>query len=332
MMGGTMKTAPLFLAALLVLLFCPSTARGDSAPPEGSPAMPPQPASTSPITLTAGDLTATFADNEAFGPVHKQRYNGIASIVHPAATGGLFVPDYAGFNLEHLFGGELLEELFEPRLYPMILSQVDDKTVRLYQPPTPRSKVESVHLFRMAPSNCIDVTVTLTLQDLSAFKHGYAGAFWANYIDKPDNKAIRFWGTCPDKQDPHWVEAYSEEHGVKSAHTFFHETFEPYFAPNFNATLANHFSGNKYIEPFFFGLRGKMVYALFFDRTEGIRFSQSPTGGGNGNPAWDHYFIVRNPEIGKPYSYRARVLYKPFVSNEDVREEWKAWRAGVKSD
>lgn len=309
-----------------VLLLGSMACRADDFSETGGSPVKTELKSCSPITLSAGNLTATFADNEAYGPVHKQRYNGISELLHVSASDTLFVPDYAGFNLEHLFGGDFLEELFEPRLHPMVLSQVDDRTVRLHQLATPLSKVESEHVFRIAPPNCIDVTVTLIFEDLAFFTHGYAGAFWASYINAPENRCQYFWGTTLGNSAPHWVEAFSEKHGERSAHVFIREAFEPFFAENFNSTLANNFSGSKYVEPFFFGLRGKMVYAVFFDRTEGLRFSQSPTGGGKTNPAWDHYFVVRNPEVGKQYGYRARVLYKPFVSNDDVRAEFVAWR------
>jgi hypothetical protein len=281
--------------------------------------------STSPITLQAGELTATFADNEAYGEFHKQKYNGISELRHTSATDNLFVPDYAGFNLEHFFGGDIVDPLFEPRLEPMFLSQVDDRTVRLHQPPTSLSKVESLTVFRLAPPHAIDVEVEVIFHDLKRFRHGYGGIFWASYINEPEDRHIYFWGTCPDMSEPHWIDAFSEKHGVKSTHLFVGDKFDAYFAPDFNATLASHFSGYRYVEPFYYGRRGDMVYAIFFDRTEGIRFSQSPTGGGNENPAWDHQSIVPDPEIGKPYTYNARLIYKPWESAEDIRQEFQGW-------
>jgi hypothetical protein len=324
-----MRYRPFALGLMNVLLMGNMTCHADDFSETGGSPMKTELKSCSPITLSAGNLTATFADNEAYGPVHKQRYNGISELLHRDAAENLFVPTVAGFNLEHLFGGDFLEELFEPRLHPMVLSQVDERTVRLHQSATPISRVESEHVFRMAPPNCIDVTVTFIFHDLAFFKHGYAGAFWASYINAPENRCQYFWGTTPGNPAPHWVESFSEKHGERSSHVFVREAFEPFFAENFNATLANHFSGNKFAEPFYFGLSGKMVYAIFFDRTEGLRFSQSPTGGGNTNPAWDHYFVVQNPEVGKHYGYRARVLYKPFITNDDVRAEFEAWRRGL---
>lgn len=290
---------------------------------------PPPAKSTSPITLSVGDLTAVFADNTAYGDHHLHRYNGVAELHHPSATGNLFVPKYAGFNLEHFFGGDFLEELFEPREHPMTLWKVDDRTVRLHQPPPPRSKVETTTTFTLVEPHYIDIEVEIVLHDLSPFRHGYAGLFWASYINAPESKAIHFRGISEDDPTPRWIEAYSPEHGVESSHLWIEDHFEAFYVENFNTTLANHFSKYRYLEPFYYGLRGGMVFGIFFDRAEGIRFSQSPTGGGDRNPAWDHHLLIPDPEVGKKYSYRSRLIYKPFVSPEDVQEEYERWVGGL---
>lgn len=71
-----------------------------------------------------------------------------------------------------------------------------------------------------------------------------------------------------------------------------------------------------------------MVFAQLFDAKGIIRFSQSPTGGGPANPAWDFQFIIPRPKTGKIYSFKARLIYKPFVSAEDIRSEYVKWKAG----
>jgi len=282
--------------------------------------------SESPITLQSAHLTATFADNTAFGGHHRERYNGVAELHHASATGNLFVPLYAGFNLEHFFGGDYLEELFEPREHPMTLTQIDNRTVRLHQPPPPRSKVETTTTFEMVGPYYIDAEVEIVFHDLSQFRHGYAGLFWASYINEPESKAIHFWGISEEDEEPRWIEAFSPEHGVESTHLHVDDQFEAYYAEDFNTTLASNFSKYRYIEPFYYGLRGEMVFAIMFDRTEGIRFSQSPTGGGAKNPAWDFHLLIPDPEIGKKYSFKSRMVYKEFDSAEDIREEYENWQ------
>jgi len=112
---------------------------------------------------------------------------------------------------------------------------------------------------------------------------------------------------------------------VKSTHRSIHDNNNLFFAGNFNARLANHFSEFRFTEPFYFGRFGKMVLAYFFDAQEIIRFSQSPTGGGDLNPAWDFQYIIPATETGKTYSFKVRVVYKPFVSEEDISKEYKKW-------
>ena len=74
-------------------------------------------ASAGHVTISAGDLTVTFADNSAFGKHHRAGYNGIAELRHKSQDENVFVPFYAGFNLEHIFGGDRLERLPEGANY-----------------------------------------------------------------------------------------------------------------------------------------------------------------------------------------------------------------------
>jgi len=278
-----------------------------------------------PITVARAELIASFADNTASGEQHREGYNGIADLRHVSAKDNLFVPFYSGFNLEHFFGGDHLEELFEPREQPMVLTRVDDRTVRLHQPPTPRSRVETTTTFAMVAPHYIDAEVEVVFHDLREFRHGYAGLFWASYINAPESGAIHFWGICEDDPEPRWIEAYSPQHGVESTHLHLEDDFDAHYAEDFNVTLAKQYSKFRYIEPFYFGLRGEMAFAIMFDRTEGIRFSQSPTGGGGRNPAWDFHLLIPQPEVGKAYSFKSRIVYKAFESAEDIRDEYKKW-------
>jgi len=80
------------------------------------------------ITLTAGDLSVTFVDNQAVPP-HRAGYNGIAALQHKHLADSIFVPLYAGFNLEHIFSGDSMAQKFEPRAHPMKLSQTGENSV-----------------------------------------------------------------------------------------------------------------------------------------------------------------------------------------------------------
>jgi hypothetical protein len=277
------------------------------------------------VRLSNGIINAVFVDNNAFGLDHRAGYNGIAELTHRSQDSSIFVPNYAGFNLEHIFGGDSLAELFEPRKHPMELYRISDSEVLLYQSPTPLSGVESQTVFKLTGSHYIDVLFRFIIHDGSFFKHGYAGLFWASYIHEPGDKKIYFRGRKEGSESTGWISAYSTAHGTKSTHLGKQEKDPVYFAPNFNARLASHFSDYRYDQPFYYGRFHNMVLAYMFKPDQGIRFSQSPTGGGDLNPAWDFQFIVPDFEVGKEYSFQARIMYKEFAGENDVRDEFEDW-------
>jgi len=277
------------------------------------------------ITLSNETLTTVFVDNSAFGENHKAGYNGIAELKHISVDSSIFVPFYAGFNLEHIFGGDSLQQKFEPRKHPMELYQLSSKEVVLYQSPTPLSKVESTTHFKLVDPHYIDVTFRFIIHDKKFFKHDYAGLFWASYINAPSDKNIYFWGRKKGTNKFNWISAYSKKHGEKSTHLNEKNQNEIYFAPNFDATLASNFSDYFFEYPFYFGRFHNMALAYMFHPAEGIRFSQSPTGGGSLNPAWDFQYIVPDFQMGREYSFKARIIYKPFKDNKDILTEYLNW-------
>ncbi len=281
------------------------------------------------ITIQNGALKATFVTNQALGSEHKAGYNGIAMLYHTQQDSSPFVPFYAGFNLEHIFGGDSLHQLFEPRRHPMSLHRESPMEVSLYQTPTPLSKVESLTTFKLTDTHCIDVVFECIFHDDVFFEHDYAGLFWASYIQKPRDKKIYFLGTEKGDADIQWIAAYSEKHGEQSTHLGRSDPGEIHFASNFNASLASHFSNYKYEYPFYYGRYHNMMLAYFFDSDDIIRFSQSPTGGGRDNPAWDFQYIIPGMKTGKKYSFKARILYKPFENSEDVLNEFLRWKKGL---
>ncbi len=289
---------------------------------------PAGPEKASSFKISNGDLSAVFVDNSAIPPMHGAGYNGLASLTHRLDDSILFVPRYAGFNLEHIFAGDSLVELFEPRRHPMILYKKNAAEVMLYQSPTPISGVESLTAFKLVPPHYIDVTFSCILHNKSFFRHGYAGLFWASYIHAPKDQKIYFISSDSLSGHESWISTYSEKHGVRSTHLHRKDQNELFFAHNFNASLASHFSTYRFEHPFYFGLNRGMVLAQLFDAKKIIRFSQSPTGGGGGNPAWDFQYIIPRPKTGKIYSFKARLIYKPYVSAEDIRSEYIKWKAG----
>jgi len=225
----------IFLGYLFLLLAACSGKKINSLKPEGYE-------NQKLLTIEKGNLKGFFVDNTAINPAHKEGYNGLGQLYHAEEDSGIFVPAFAGFNFEHIFGGDSLEQLFEPRRYPMTLYRKTGDEVLLYQEETPLSGVESLTSFKLVAPHYIDVTFQCILHKSEFFRHGYAGLFWASYIRNPDDKKIYFKGVS--ENDPvgstSWIPAWSPEHGVKSTHRSVKDDHDFFFSENFNASLANH--------------------------------------------------------------------------------------------
>ena len=74
-----------------------------------------------------------------------------------------------------------------------------------------------------------------------------------------------------------------------------------------------------------------------FDRTEGIRFTHSPSGGGvnkereTTNPAWDFQFVLPKYEVMKEYGFRARLVYRERCTRTAIVAEYEKWRKSLES-
>lgn len=285
--------------------------------------------SQSSIPLKKGNLKAVFANNDAYGEHHKKGYNGIAELYHIAQDSNLFVPLFSGINLEHIFGGDSLTSLFEPRKEPMTIHKQSDDKILLHQPPTTLSQVESWTTFEIKEPDYIDVEFSFTIHDSDFFKNGYAGFFWASYINQPEDIGIHFKGHKNKSRKKKWISSYSKSHGDRSTHPGKNDFEKPYFAPDFNIILAKNMSEYTFSKPFYYGRFHNMVMAYFFTEPEEgyFRFSQSPNGAGEGNPAWDFYYILPHFKTGQKYTIRWTLLYKEWKSKEDIEKHFHRWES-----
>ena len=276
------------------------------------------------IKLERGDVSVVVVDNAALDlpelPGHRAGYNGIASLRHSKHRENAFVPSIAGLNFEHIHDGTKagLTEKFEPRKFPMQLRRINAHTVELYQPPTGNWKLESCGRYCLLEDGTIEYTFECIPRE-NAYSHGYIGLFWASYIDKPQDKAIHFNGrTRKSKQKPVWIKAITPKHGVESTHppAASHPTIE--VDSDFPLTLVGNLSKHEYTDSWYYGVTHGMALAFMFRPKDNIWFAQSPSGGGNGNPAWDFQWFIHNPKVGKAYGFTMRAAYLPFDSHAEM--------------
>ena len=285
--------------------------------------------------FSVGHLTAVIGDNEAEGE-HRAGYNGIWSLTHKTQERNLFVPTVAGMNLEHIYDGQTLDPpgqtrlFFEPRNAPMAFKRLSDNSAELHQPPTPTFFLESWSTFTLREPDAIDFTFRCRATQ-HVFRRGYIGLFWASYINAPDDKSLYF----RDKKG--WQQHCTAVHNSLSTVVHDGDTFEPTFVEGHRDCLYQNFSPLKYNSPFYYGLFGRHILILMFDRAENIRFTHSPSGGGfnadaqTSNPAWDFQFLVPKYDVMQDYGFRARLIYRERCSRAEVLKAYEQWQAGLKT-
>ena len=284
--------------------------------------------------LQRGGVTAVVVDNGAVDDStlqgHRAGYSGVASLTHEKRNDNLFVPSYSGLNYEHIHDGTNQERdvLFEPRRAPMELRVLGPNIVELHQPPTPTWKLESVLRYEILSDGTIEMTLEC-IPRAKTFRNGYVGLFWASYIHKPESKDIHFLGSDSRKGKTAWIRGITPSHGVLATHLSKTDLRNFKHSDDFPLSLA--FNRSKYFfdEPWYYAVSHDMAFIQMFRPQDKIRLTQSPSGGGNGNPAWDFQWFIPDYEIGKLYRMVMRAQYVPFESAEQIQRVSRANRSAL---
>lgn len=287
------------------------------------------------VALKRGEITAIIVDNAAIDlpelPGHRAGYNGVASLTHRKRETNLFVPPIAGLNFEHIHDGTAagLKEKFEPRAFPMQLRIIDAHTVELYQPPTGNWKLESCGRYAMLEDGTIEYTFECVPRG-GGYRHGYIGLFWASYIHNPEDNAIHFRGR-PRGSDAssNWIKAITPKHGVDSTHPPADYPHTIQIDPDFPLSLVGHRSPYIYTEPWYYGVSHSMAFVQMFRPGDQIWMAQSPSGGGQGNPAWDFQWFIPDYKIDEAYGFQMRAAYLPYESHEQIEQATRPHRESL---
>ncbi|MGI8604401.1 MAG: hypothetical protein ACR2OZ_15605 [Verrucomicrobiales bacterium] len=127
---------------------------------------------------------------------------------------------------------------------------------------------------------------------------------------------------------PRWIKHLPEKHGVAANHRPAGSTWDPPLDPGFNIDLVEGISDLEYVYPFYFGRSGDHVFVMMFERpgkAGELRFAQSPSGGGTGNPAWDFVYFQRDYAVNREFSFHARAVYRKFTTADDVVSLYEKW-------
>lgn len=285
------------------------------------------------VVVRRDDIEAVIVNNAAVDDNvlqdHRAGYSGVASLTHADHKENLFVPGIAGLNYEHIHDGTVQPRpiLFEPRNALMQLRVIDEHTVELYQAPTPKYKLESVLRYQLIGDNTIEMTLECIPRQRS-FTNNYVGLFWASYIHKPESKDIHFLGfpnaeANPDKPRgmAQWIRGITPSHGVHATHVRWNDNRKFAHDEDFPLTLVFNRSKHQYAKPMYYGVSNGMAWICMFRESDEMRLSQSPSGGGNGNPAWDFQYFIPDYKLNTRYQMVMRAKYVPFLSREQVLKD-----------
>ena len=299
-------------------------------------------------TITAGQLEATLKDN-AESPTE---LSGLDSLFHlvDAPNFDAFDPDTrgasAGLNFEHIISGHAnAQNAFAPRKGKFRLLRAPDANsatlVREHadDPWAMSSKLQ----YTLTPPHYIDVDFRCVPHNASLFgTRRYAVLFFANYMNDVEQVGINFRGIEREGHTESWmhVDAPNGHRDWNHGGTYRHASADDLqYDPNHNFKL-NLWSYDepRFTKPFYYGRVAQgMTFILMLNKswsaTDEIRFSlfkfkvaRFP------RPAWDFQYVIRDIQPGKEYGFKARLVWKKFVSPEDCLGEYESWASNVGTD
>jgi len=261
--------------------------------------------------IQAGELQAIVGDTARNG-VGGPQYCGLWSLTSSHWPFNAFGNSYAG-----LLPGEL-------RGRPCRVEPVDEATCRLARAADARHPVDAVATYTVRPPHAVDHVLRFRdRRDARAAGCPYREVSWCCYMNCPDDPRLHFLS------GGQWFRYASPRHGVGSS-------IAPAYVADEELEVRPPVAGQRpfhwdriaarFDAPFYYGRLGPMVLLLIFDRPRWLRFFCSPSGGGHGLapgsscPAWDFEWIVPAAAyaVDRELELRLRLVYKPFVSDEDV--------------
>lgn len=299
--------------------------------------------------IERGELSVLFRDNSK-SP--KPLLSGVDSLFNIRHAGDFdaFDPEgvgsSAGLNFEHIISGhESPHNSFTPRHGRYTLYALSDgRSVVLerLQEDEPWA-VFSTMTYTVTEPYYIDMEFQCTPRDAARFgKRNYAVLFWANYMNEVRDVALHFRGIdavggkekwiaadAPKGQHPHWNGGGTYRHADAPALEYDEDL-------RFNLNTWSY-EYPRFTRPFYYGLADRgMCYILMFDRTyterDQIRFSlfKFKVQPGHLRPAWDFQYVINKVEQGRIYGYKARAVWKKFVSEADCLREYERWAATLR--
>ena len=297
------------------------------------------------VTLEAGKLAGVLHDNASNAGRDGAGFNPLRYTDYPNST--LYRPDQVGLNFEHIFNGlarDYEPSFFTPRVDRNYLVVHSEKSASIrFASEDCTWGMGSTMTYTLREPHFVDLTFRCT-PTADRFDKGYAAMMWASYMNRTRSREIHFLGREGGREG--WVTFGNMVNGELEVGTVAHVDARPlpYEKESRTLNIVEH-PTKKFIEPFYYGLvdgdndlrteDDTLVYIMMFDQTASIRFAMwnfiknAEGKPDTHSPAWDWQYVIHDPEVGHTYGYRARVVIKPWVDQDDVVQEYRSWRKGL---
>ncbi len=294
-------------------------------------------------TVEHGDLRVLFRDNSQSPRV----LSGADALFNrrDAADFDAFDPDSpgasAGLNFEHIIAGHSSpDNQFAPRHHEYALYRATGRpAVRLIRDEHDDPwRMSSTLTYTLVEPNYIDLDFRCRAHDPRQFgPRGYAVLFFANYMNDVEQVALNFLGRDGPNDPERWIAA-----DAPSGHADYNGggTYRHVDAPAVEYDADHNFKLNlwsydwpRFTRPFYYAQAAHgMTLIMMFDKTyspqDEIRFSlfkfkvpKFP------RPACDWQYVIHKVEAQREYGFRARLVWKKFVSADDCRQEFERFTA-----
>lgn len=279
--------------------------------------------------INAGQLTVTVDADGKFG------WCGLSRIEHQQYPKQWLLSP--AFTLEHFIGipldsSEYVE--YEPCYGTKQLESVSADRCTLRYDESPSSKIVFAATYQVVAPHYVDVTMTMqTARQDWPLK--YAALFFATIVNAPLNLGINLLGEdilaeTQQVSDCIHFNSLAAQPG-KTAHPYGVQSPELPRTPNSPTPYYFSDSSIRFKQPLFYAPIDNMVFALMFPpkERERIRFTVNPLAPAFGGPAWDFFWVIHQPKIEESYSLSFRTIFKPFVSADDILQEYETYLAGA---
>ncbi len=298
--------------------------------------------------ITHGNLSIVFRDNSDSPKI----LSGIDSLFNTRDSPGFDAFDpadrgaSAGLNFEHIISGHSnVASAFAPRHGRYTLYRLKDERSVVLQRLREDCpwEVSSTLKYTVTEPHYIDVDFQCTPHNRSAFgNRGWAIFFFADYMNDVVEVPLHFLGVDVSEGKEKWISADGPK-GHRDWHnggTYRHRNaadLEYDGGHNFKLNLWSY-DYPRYTKPFYYGrATNDMVFIIMFNKAftpeDEIRFSifkfklpRKP------RPAWDFQYVIHKVEEKRNYTFKARVVWKTFVSPEDCLEEYERWSKSLTAE